>query len=145
MKQMQRDPLLRAKALRAERRADEKSGLVQVITLKKPDPAVGTAGAPGGGGFRKGGFRNAFVLANGDGDGDGDGGGKNGGEDGEGEGGAEEAKVAGGIGAGKVEVVKEVVEGLGESGGESESESEDEGEKYDPRRPTGCGAGCPGL
>ena len=138
---MQRDPLLRAKALRAERRADEKSGLVQVITLKKPDPAVGTAGAPGGGGFRKGGFRNAFVLA----DGDGDGGGKNGGEDGEGEGGAEEAKVAGGIGAGKVEVVKEVVEGLGESGGESESESEDEGEKYDPRRPTGCGAGCPGL
>lgn len=83
MKQMSRDPSARSKALRAERRADEKSGL-GLITIKPlgtansaldgggnsgsgSGPGATTKGGPGGPtgkterkGFKKGGFRNAF-------------------------------------------------------------------------------------
>lgn len=140
MKQMQRDPLSRQKALRAERRADEKSG-VQVITIK---PLVSGAGAnnksssadgsgSGGGGFKKGGFKNAF---------------------GEPEGNDEKKTTTMGVGDGANVGDSDGAEGglKGREGetkserGEEESESEDEGlEKYDPRRPTGCWAGCPGC
>lgn len=83
MKQMSRDPSARSKALRAERRADEKSGL-GLITIKPLNSGGGNAsttnalegGTSGSGtstttagagktttkgkGFKKGGFRNAF-------------------------------------------------------------------------------------
>jgi hypothetical protein len=53
MKQMQRDPLASTKARKAERRADEKSGLITIKPVKL-EVAGGTAG------FKKGGFKNAF-------------------------------------------------------------------------------------
>lgn len=112
---MQRDPLSRQKALRAERRADEKSG-VQVITIKPLAGPVGGAGG-GGGGFKKGGFRNAF--------------------------GGEEAELPSSttdaVTGEKADVSTK--EGVTD---DVESESEDDGEKYDPRRPTGCPVACPG-
>ena len=55
MKQMQRDPNASDKARRAERRADEKSGLISIKPIKiETKPA---AAAPG---FKKGGFKSAF-------------------------------------------------------------------------------------
>lgn len=115
MKQMQRDPLSRQKALRAERRADEKSG-VQVITIKPLAGPVGASG--GGGGFKKGGFRNAF--------------------------GGEEAELPSSM----ADVVPGERTDASMKGGitnDVESESEDNGEeRYDPRRPTGCSVECPG-
>lgn len=115
MKQMQRDPLSRQKALRAERRADEKSG-VQVITIKPLAGPVGAGG--GGGGFKKGGFRNAF-----------------GGEEAELPSSMTDAVPGERTGASMKEGVTDNIE----------SESEDDGEeRYDPRRPTGCSGACPG-
>ena len=115
MKQMQRDPLSRQKALRAERRADEKSG-IQVITIKPLAGPVGAGG--GGGGFKKGGFRNAF-----------------GGEEAELPSSMTDAVPGEKTDASMKEKVTNVVE----------SESEDDGEeRYDPRRPTGCSGACPG-
>lgn len=116
MKQMQRDPLSRQKALRAERRADEKSG-VHVITIKPLAGPVGAGG--GGGGFKKGGFRNAF--------------------------GGEEADLPSSttdtVPGEKVDVsTKEGVTDDVESGSEDDGE-----ERYDPRRPTGCPGACPGM
>lgn len=78
---MSRDPSARSKALRAERRAEEKSGL-GLITIKPlssgassstNNNALEGSGADGGGGsttgtagkgkgFKKGGFRNAFAA-----------------------------------------------------------------------------------
>ncbi|KAI9826157.1 MAG: hypothetical protein M1832_000606 [Thelocarpon impressellum] len=71
LKQMQRDPLATSKARRAERRADEKSGLITIKPLAGPSaPATSSTAtsstskaAAVGGGFRKGGFRNAFGAA----------------------------------------------------------------------------------
>lgn len=139
MKQMQRDPLSRQKALRAERRADEKSG-VQVITIKPLVSGGGTnnkssadgtgGGGGGGGGFKKGGFKNAFgepdvsdepktVKL----------------------GGEEKENEEDGAGVG----LKGRQGETNSDAEEEESESEDDGEeKYDPRRPTGCWSGCPG-
>ncbi|KAI9820295.1 MAG: hypothetical protein M1827_005917 [Pycnora praestabilis] len=57
MKQMQRDPLASSKARKAERKADEKSGLITIKPVKLD--AQPTASAAGGG-FKKGGFKNAF-------------------------------------------------------------------------------------
>lgn len=140
MKQMQRDPLASQKARKAERRADEKSGLITIKPVKlEGQPAGGAVGASGattgGTGFRKGGFRSAFGEGRKDGGGDGGGGGVKvgagaGADDGAG---GEGVGVGAGVGVGKSEVV----------GGESDTE--DEGyECYDPSRPTGCGEGCPG-
>jgi hypothetical protein len=53
MKAMQRDPNASDKARRAERKADEKSGLITIKPLKLD-------GAGSKGGFKKGGFKSAF-------------------------------------------------------------------------------------
>lgn len=135
MKQMQRDPLSRQKALRAERRADEKSG-VQVITIKPlvsgGGPNNKSSSGDGGGGFKKGGFKNAF---------------------GEPDANDETKTMRVGMGEGanagdgdEAGIGLKAREGEMKEGAEEESESDDEGnEKYDPRRPTGCWAGCPGC
>lgn len=55
MKQMSRDPLAAAKARKAERRAEEKSGGITIkpVSLPSSDNKQST-------GFKKGGFKNAF-------------------------------------------------------------------------------------
>ena len=117
---MQRDPLASSKARKAERKADEKSGLITIKPVKLDlASSVGT-----GSGFKKGGFKNAF--------------------------GAEEVKKeeleTTGIRAGSsfkkasseddrdVVIRPELVE----------SDTDDEYEYYDPRRPTDCFEGCQG-
>ncbi|KAL9073648.1 MAG: hypothetical protein Q9157_004678, partial [Trypethelium eluteriae] len=57
MKQMQREGAA-SKNRRAERKADEKSGLVSLKPMKMEFRSSGT-----GGGFKKGGFKNAFASA----------------------------------------------------------------------------------
>ncbi|TKA80471.1 hypothetical protein B0A49_00855 [Cryomyces minteri] len=54
---MTRDPLATDKARRAERRADEKSGLIAIKPISLSTTAKNTSG---GKGFKKGGFKNAF-------------------------------------------------------------------------------------
>ena len=53
---MQRDPMASDRARKAERRADEKSGLITI----KPFKGGGSGGAVG---FKKGGFKSAFGGA----------------------------------------------------------------------------------
>ncbi|KAL6718320.1 hypothetical protein ACLMJK_004409 [Lecanora helva] len=121
MKQMSRDPLAAAKARKAERRAEEKSGGITIkpVSLPSADSSNNKAST----GFKKGGFKNAFGNVDDEDDGDGIG---------KGEG-----------GEGREEVKKMAkVEGFEER--EVESESEEEWCSYDPRRPTGCGRNCPG-
>ena len=65
MKQMSRDPLAAAKARKAERRADEKSGGITIKPVSLPS-AEGTKPT----GFKKGGFKNAFGSAADEDDGD---------------------------------------------------------------------------
>src|SRR5213595_2555689 len=60
MKQMQRDPMASTKARKAERKADEKSGLITIKPVKL-DGASGSPAAASGGGFKKGGFKSAFA------------------------------------------------------------------------------------
>lgn len=71
MKQMQRDPLASSKARKAERKADEKSGLITIKPVKlesQPPSSMKASGstAAGSGGFKKGGFKSAFAPANDD-------------------------------------------------------------------------------
>ena len=106
MKLMSRDPLASTKARKAERKANES---VQVINIKLAPSNAHDSGRNGGGGFKKGGFRNAF--------------------------GSGEEKEQTDRGEEHAEV--EVEEKLGDEGGE-EVESEDEEGMYDPRQPTGC-------
>ncbi|KAK3058411.1 hypothetical protein LTS18_011355, partial [Coniosporium uncinatum] len=62
---MQRDPNAASKAREAERRADERAG---VLAMKPIQLASGGAGGGvSGGGFKKGGFRNAFAAVGGGG------------------------------------------------------------------------------
>ena len=56
MKQMQRDPLASTKARKAERKADEKSGLITIKPVKLDMASMASSGT----GFKKGGFKNAF-------------------------------------------------------------------------------------
>jgi hypothetical protein len=53
---MQRDPNASDKARRAERKAEEKSGLISIKPMK-----IESAGTKSG--FKKGGFKNAFTPA----------------------------------------------------------------------------------
>lgn len=138
MKQMQRDPHASAKARKAERRADERSGLITIKPVKLEGQVASAGGAAAAAAasatFRKGGFRNAFGDGGRDG---GDGGVKEVGVVGDGpdSGGGGEQGLGSGPG-----VVKSGVQKVG-----GESDTEDEGfEYYDPRRPTGCWEGCPG-
>lgn len=116
---MQRDPLASTKARKAERKADEKSGLITIkpVTLEVQG---------GGTGFKKGGFKSAF----------GGGGGGNVKVKEEVAGKSRKAGVVGGVeepldaGVGGEELV--------------ESDTDDEYEYYDPRRPTDCWEGCSG-
>ena len=55
---MQRDPNASDKARRAERRADEKSGLISIKPVK-----LDMGSSKSGGGFKKGGFKSAFGGA----------------------------------------------------------------------------------
>ena len=114
MKQMSRDPLAAAKARKAERRADERSGGITIKPVSLPS-AENTNNKPSTG-FKKGGFMTAFGSIDDDKD------------EGKGEGKDAEMKTA----VPKVE------------GWAVESESEEEWGDYDPRRPTGCEEGCPG-
>ncbi|KAI9795619.1 MAG: hypothetical protein M1833_006940 [Piccolia ochrophora] len=123
MKQMQRDPLASTKARKAERKADEKSGLITIKPVKRdaPPPAAG-ANAGSGSGFKKGGFKSAFgadVKVE---------------EEEE----PQPTPAAPKPGAGFKKVFAGTEEGVKESGEEvEESDTEDEGyEMYDPERPT---------
>lgn len=115
MKQMQRDPLAANKARKAERKADEKSGLITIKPVKL-DMASSTGT---GGGFKKGGFKNAF-------------GGSAVKKD-EGEAGGGFKKIGNGDDQ-DVKVRQDLVE----------DDTDDEYEYYDPRRPTDCFEGCAG-
>lgn len=114
MKLMSRDPLASTKARKAERKANES---VQVINIKLASSNPQDNSGGGSGGFKKGGFRNAF-----------------GGDDAEGE---EKGR--------REEDVELDVEEKVEGQGEEVVESEDEEGMYDPRHPTGCWSGCPGA
>ncbi|MCJ1476993.1 hypothetical protein MMC13_005664 [Lambiella insularis] len=120
MKQMQRDPLASSKARKAERKADEKSGLITIKPVKIDMAPVVNSGS----GFKKGGFKNAF--------------------------GSDEVKkedVEEGV-TKRTLGFKKVVGEEGEEGlvrrELAESDAEDDYDYYDPRRPTGCFEGCPG-
>lgn len=126
---MQRDANASDRARRAERKADEKAGVISIKPVKLENKSAAAAAA--GNGFKKGGFKSAFST----------GGGK-----------AEEevgvVNAAGGLGGvfGDDED-EEMMEGEKvEVGGISEeSEEEDFGyEYYDPRKPTGCDGSCYG-
>ncbi|MCJ1410757.1 hypothetical protein MMC19_004843 [Ptychographa xylographoides] len=118
MKQMQRDPLASSKARKAERKADEKSGL---ITIKPVKLDMGSA-AVAGSGFKKGGFKNAF-------------------------GGDAEVKKEYDGESGSGNILAGLVrdrEGEPIEQELAESDTDNEYECYDPRRPTGCFEGCEG-
>ncbi|SLM34493.1 Zinc finger, double-stranded RNA binding [Lasallia pustulata] len=121
MKQMQRDPLASTKARKAERKADEKSGLITIkpVKLDAQPASVST-------GFKKGGFKNAFggdAVAKREEDG--------------------ERDDRGGKGSKKV--LGKADEDVPLGNNEVESDTEDEGyEYYDPSRPTDCYEACPG-
>jgi hypothetical protein len=66
MKKMQRDPLASTKARKAERRADEKSGLITIKPVKLDSQPASSSGT--GGGFKKGGFKSAFGETRNEGD-----------------------------------------------------------------------------
>lgn len=116
MKQMQRDPNASEKARRAEQKANEKSGL---ITIKLGADKEGASG--GGGGFKKGGFKNAFAPAG-------------------------EVNVEKQVNTeekGFKKVFADEEEDVVMKGGDEEFDSEDCGyEYYDPRKPTGCDEQC---
>ena len=116
MKQMQRDPLASSKARKAERKADEKSGLITIKPVKL-DMQPSSSG-----GFKKGGFKNAF-----------------GGDDEKKDDEEGKRKKAGFTKVGGADEAEDIGKGLVE-----ESDTDDEYEHYDPRRPTGCYEGCPG-
>ncbi|KAH0543694.1 hypothetical protein FGG08_002010 [Glutinoglossum americanum] len=117
MKKMQRDPLASTKARKAERRADEKSGLITIKPVKlDTQPTPSSSAAAGGGGFRKGGFKSAFGEAKAEGD------------DGLLKGAAAPNFKKAFVGDDGEKAVK---------GEDEESDTEDEGyEVYDPRKPT---------
>ncbi|KAI9700708.1 MAG: hypothetical protein M1836_002077 [Candelina mexicana] len=116
MKQMQRDPLASSKARKAERKADEKSGLITIKPVKLEAPPTTSAA---GGGFKKGGFKSAFGDTEG-----------------------EEKKAPKVEAEFKKALVKEEIVNM-DRDTLVESDGEVEGyEYYNPRQPTGCGPAC---
>ncbi len=116
MKQMSRDPLATSKARKAERKADEKSGLITIKPVKLDAPPVNAAA---GGGFKKGGFKSAFGDME-----------------------EEEKKVPKVEGGFKKALVEEEIVKM-DKDTHVESDSEVEGyEYYNPRHPTDCGPTC---
>src|ERR1700760_3785860 len=120
MKLMQRDPNASDKARRAERKADEKSGLITIKPLKLGSSA-------GKGGFKKGGFRSAFgppaeaVVAT---------------QDTPAKAGF---KKVGEVGEPRKETTSDVTQ---ENSNGNDNDDEPNYEYYDPRRPTGCNGKC---
>ncbi|KAF2097933.1 hypothetical protein NA57DRAFT_57106 [Rhizodiscina lignyota] len=124
MKRMQRDPNAAEKARRAERKADEKAGLLAIKPIKIATSGTSKAGA----GFTKAGFKSAFTPVS--------------------DGVEETGKPAAGfkrIDAGdeKVEEAAEKAEAVA-----SDEDTEDEWsdysyEAYDPSKPLDCGPECP--
>ena len=117
MKEMQRQ---------AQPKAKEDQG--PMVSVKLDGAGAGGGGAApakstGGGGFKKGGFKNAFASVN---DGDDEERGK-----------VKEERLAG--------VVDVVMKDAGESKVEAEEDSDvtDEEDYYDPSMPTDCHPGCP--
>lgn len=145
---MQRDPLASSKARKAERKADEKSGLITIKPLKldgssSSSPATnGKAGASStgiGSGFKKSGFKSAFGGAPTESSADASN------PTAERPGPANDKPVVGGfkkIGIGgtdeQPQQEKPVIGSQAQRAGpEEESDTEDEGyEMYDPRHPT---------
>ncbi|WEW59458.1 hypothetical protein PRK78_004932 [Emydomyces testavorans] len=156
LKQLSRDPNAAERARRAERKADAEAGLVVVDTA----PTVGVAAtksSAGGGGFKKGGFKSSFTVVSA---------GNNGGA-----GGGSAATTTTGHGLMKKNVLGDDEEneespGPGstsrskggvdskKAGDDVESDTDEEyggadlvagGGYYDPRKPTGCFAGCKGA
>ena len=136
MKSLSRDPTATARARKAEAAADAAVGggfSVKPISLAKSSSATSStppgASAPAtGSGFKKGGFRSAFKPAFGAG-----------------------AEEEGGGGGDKMDVDVDVeVPPAGGRKGEGfvERDGGDDWSRwgsYDPKRPTGCGPGCPGA
>ena len=120
MKQMQREGAA-SKARRAERRADEKSGLISIKPMKMEIKSTGTGT---GGGFKKAGFKNAFAATSV----------------------PDETDVVPSI---EQPVMKEgTSSALDRVDGEDEdqeSDFDDFEDFYDPRRPTDCYSQCPGY
>ncbi|KAJ5469417.1 hypothetical protein N7539_009035 [Penicillium diatomitis] len=173
LKQLSRDPNAAEKARRAERRADAEAGLKVLDTASTPGGVSSTSsagkttkpggggggGGSGGGGFKKGGFKSSFATVKGPaapvkkvnvlGDEDEDEG--------------EEHKDKGeGAGEGRIGTgqrdqaesrrgdTRANEDGRHREDVESETDEEyarnrDGGGYYDPRRPTGCHAGCSSL
>lgn len=118
MKNLQKDPLAAERARKAEKKADEKGGLITIKPL-----GLGGAGKPGGStgsgaGFRKGGFKSAFGKVSGSID--------------------EDVKNA----FDEDEVERDVAIKVEEKEAQEVESGTDEEEFYDPRRPTDCHAGC---
>lgn len=129
MKQMQRDANASDRARRAERKADEKAGVISIKPVKLENKSAAAAGS----GFKKGGFKSAF--------------GAGGGKAEEEVGGVSAAGGVGGVFGEDEDECEQMREGekVGVEGISEESEDEDFGyEYYDPRKPTGCDESCYG-
>ena len=125
---MQRDPNASDKARRAERRADEKSGLISI----KPVKLDMGAGKASGGGFKKGGFKSAFGGADVKKE-----------DDGEAEAAAVTRPAPGFKKIGDSTPTPVELPNAPRNA-HDESDTEDDYDYYDPRKPTDCWEGCPG-
>jgi len=114
MKIMQKDPHAAEKARRAERKADEKSGLITIKPLK-------IEGAANKGGFKKGGFKSAFGPST--------------------DASVELSVKTGFKKTGTAETDQNVSQKVDGDGDGSEDEAVGY-EYYDPRQPTGCAGTC---
>lgn len=119
MKQMQKDPNASEKARQAERKANERSGLISIKPMKLE---IG-GGKATGGGFKKGGFKNAFgepqIKVEED---------------------AVPAKSSGFRKIGATAVPSPPI--ATDKPIPTESDTDEDHELYDPRQPTGCDGSC---
>ncbi|KAJ5999230.1 hypothetical protein N7451_007040 [Penicillium sp. IBT 35674x] len=135
LKQLSRDPNAAEKARRAERKADAQAGL---RVIDAPITSTNSSGT-GGGGFKKGGFKSSFAAVKGAapvlkknvlGDDDDD-----------------EAQSTHKDQSGSTGSKSARGDDIDAESDTDEEYARDEqgGGYYDPRRPTGCLAGCAGL